>query len=140
MVLTSSSVLMVDQVPQKWLLPVSIYPGRDPLASLGSSSRSADGSDIGSLQITAFSLSPRAFENLCTHFKCRVSISHSPLALLKVRPVGLQGQIFWGLIFLVLDPQTGELMWGLDPSLLVESLCNCNYLPFCESPTQSYGY
>ena len=35
-------------------------------------------------------------------------------------------------------PRLESLMWGSDPSLLGENLCNCNYHPICGSPTQEY--
>ena len=38
-------------------------------------------------------------ELLCVPFKRGVSISPSPLGLLKLSPAGLQSQTFWGLIF-----------------------------------------
>ena len=40
-------------------------------------------------------------------------ISHSSLGLPRLSPAGLQSQMFWGLLFLVPDPQTGELDVGL---------------------------
>ena len=54
-------------------------------------------------------------ETLWVPFKSGVSISHSPLPLWKVSPAGFQSQIFWGLIFLVLDPWAGDLSVGLRP-------------------------
>ena len=65
-------------------------------ASLGGSPRSAGGSDPGSFQITASVLGPRACKMLCAPFKSGVSISHSPLALLKASPSDLHSQMFWG--------------------------------------------
>ena len=47
-------------------------------------------------------------EILCVPSKSGISISYSPLALLKVCPTGLQSQIFWGLIFPVHSSQG----WG----------------------------
>ena len=41
------------------------------------------------------------------------SVSHSPLGLPKVSLAGLQSQMFWGLLFLVQDPRTGEPSVGL---------------------------
>ena len=87
----------------KWLLPMSVSPGWAPIASvsLGSSPRSEGVSDPKFFQLRASSLSIRVCEILCVLFKSRVSISHSSLALLKVSPTGLQGQTFWGFVFLV---------------------------------------
>ena len=36
-------------------------------------------------------------------------------------------------------PRLGSSMWGLDLLLLGENLCNCDYLPVCESPTLGCG-
>ena len=66
-------------------------------ASPGGSPRSAGGSDPGSFQITASALSPGVCEILCVPFESGVSISHSPLPLLKVSPTDLQSQM-WGLL------------------------------------------
>ena len=43
------------------------------------------------------------------------SVSHSPLALLKIIPTDLQSQMFWGLVFLVQEPWAGESNVGLRP-------------------------
>ena len=75
-----------------------------PPASPGVSPRSAGGSNLGSFQITAFALDFGAHEMLCASLKGEVSISYSPLTLLKVSPAGLQCQMFWGLVFPVQDP------------------------------------
>ena len=84
-------------------------------ASPGDSPRSAGRSDPGSFQITASSLGPRACEILYVPFKSLVSISHNPLGLLKASPADQQSQTFWGLVFLVQDPQARELDVGLRP-------------------------
>ena len=86
-----------------------------PLASPGDSPKSAGCSDPGSFQIIASALCPGVCEILCAPFKNRVSIFHSTLALSRVSPAGLQSQMFWGLIFLVQDPQTGEPNVGFRP-------------------------
>ena len=49
---------------------------------------------------------------VCT-LKSVLSISHSPLGLPKVSPAALQGQMLWGLLFLVQGPQAGEPDMGL---------------------------
>ena len=89
----------------KWLLPVSMFPGWVPVASVssGDSPRSAGVSDPGSFQITASVLGFGACEILCVPFNSGVSIFHSPLGLLKVSPTGLQSYISWGLVFLMQD-------------------------------------
>ena len=72
-------------------------------------------SDPDSFQITASALGPGMRETLWVPFKSGVSISHSLLPLWKVSPAGFQRQIFWGLIFLVLDPWAGDFSVGLRP-------------------------
>ena len=52
-------------------------------------------------------LGQEASNSVLTVSKSGVSISHSPLALLDVNPTGFQSQAFWGLPFLVQDPQAG---------------------------------
>ena len=66
----------------------------------------------------------RVCEILCVPFKSRVSISHHPLAPLKVSSTGFQSQMLWGLKFLLQNP-----MWAWIPLFLGENLYNCNYSP-----------
>ena len=112
-----------------------------PPASLRGSLRLAGGSDPSFFKITASALGPRVCEVLCAPFKSGVFISHSPPALLKVSPAGLQRQRFWGLVFLdKVLPGVGPLGWGAQcgtwaPLLLGENLYSCNYPPVCGSPT-----
>ena len=54
-------------------------------------------------------------EILCEPFKNRDSVSYSSPALLYTSRAGVQNQIFWGLIFPVLDPQAGDPDVGLGP-------------------------
>ena len=86
MVLASTGVLMVEQAPQndccQCLCPQSEL--QFPPTSPGGSLRSAGGSDPGSFQITAIALHLGACEILCAPLKSGLSISHSPLALLKI--------------------------------------------------------
>ena len=86
-----------------------------PPASLGDFSRSASRPNPGSYQITASALGPGAGEVLCALLESGVTISLSPLGLLKVSPTGLQSQMLWGLIFPVLDSWAGEPNMGLRP-------------------------
>ena len=74
----------------------------------------------------------------CAHPLRVESVSYSLLTLQYASPAGLEIQTFWGLIFLVQHPQAGEPNVGLNPSLLGENLCNCNYSPICGSLTQGY--
>ena len=65
--------------------------------------------------------SPRVCESLHSPFKRKVSIPHSPLAVLKVNPISLYNKTFLGLLFTVQDPWPGGPMWGLNPMLLGET-------------------
>ena len=51
-----------------------------------------------------FALGPSARESLCAPFKNGVSISPSPVELLRTSPAGLQCQMLQGLFLPVLDP------------------------------------
>lgn len=65
-------------------------------------------------QITAFTLGPGACEVfVCMPLKSKVSISPSPVELLKLSPTGPQGQKLWGLILLLPYPWAGESDVGL---------------------------
>ena len=108
-----------------------------PTATPGDSPRPAGRSGLGSYHITAFTLSPGACESLCVQFKSEVSISLSPVGLLKLSPAGLQSQILWGLIFLVPDPWVGEPHMG-SLSLLWENLCDIIILYFVSHPPDKY--
>ena len=58
--------------------------------------------------MTAFALGP----GVCDICVCPLRVEfifHSPLALLRVIPTGLQSQMFWGLVFLAQDSWDGEL-------------------------------
>lgn len=67
------------------------------LLSPGDSLGSAGRSDPGSFQIPASALGPGAREILCAPFTSGLSISHSPLVVLKVGPTDPQGFLTpWG--------------------------------------------
>ena len=110
MVLISTSFLMVRQPPRndcfQALCPQ--WESQLPPASLGGSPRSESVSNSSSFQVTASALGFGMYEVLCAPFKCWVSVSYSPLALLYTSPTGLENQMFEGLIFLVQDPWAGE--------------------------------
>ena len=91
---------------------------------------------IGSYQITAFALGHSVHEILCVPFKSAVSISPSHVELLQSSPAGLQSHMFCGLLFPVLDPQDGGLMWGSELSVLWEKLCNIIILQFTGCPPE----
>ena len=86
MVLASSSVHVVCPHPQgEFQLPPAC-PVDSP--------RPVDGYEPGSFQVTVLALGLRIWDILCMPSKSGVSISHSPLGLLKVSPTGLQSQTF----------------------------------------------
>ena len=107
--------------------------------SPGDSPRPAGRSGPGSYQSIAFALHPGEWEILCTPFKSEVSISPSPVGLLRLSPAGLQSQMLWGLIFLVLDPQVGEPDVGLRTLTPVREPCNIIILQFVVHPPREYG-
>ena len=141
MALVSTSVFIMVWAPKTVCCPCLCPLSESQLhpASQGGSPKSASGYDPCSFHITASVQGPIVCEILCVLFMGGVFISHSPLALLKVSPTGLQRQIFWGLIFLVQDPWVGCPLWGLDTLLLGENLCNYDYSPISGSPPQGYG-
>ena len=117
MALASISVHVVEQAPQNGYLRCLCLPGelKLPPSSPEESPRSTSRSGPGSFQITASDLGHGTCEILCVPFRCGVSISHSPLGLLKVSPADLQRQMFWGLIFSMLDSWDGKPNVGLRP-------------------------
>ena len=136
MVFASTSVLVVDRAPKNGRRQCLCPQGelQLPPASLGGSPRSASGSDPGSSQITASALGPGTCEILCVPFKGGVSISPSPLALLKLSPLAFKAKCSGGLSSWHSTPRLGSLMWHLDTLLLWENLCSCNYSPLCGLP------
>lgn len=67
-------------------------------------------------------------EILSVPFKGKVSAYYSPPSFPHASPTGLQNQTSWDLVVLVQNLWVAVLMWGLDPSLLDENLCNCDSL------------
>ena len=110
-----------------------------PPASMGGSPRPAVRSDPGPYQITPPALGPGVCEILYASSRSGVSISHSPQGLLKVSPTGLQSLVIWGLVFLVQDFQSGELIMGLRTLTSLGEPLRCNYSPVCGLPTWGYG-
>ena len=58
------------------------------------------------------------------HFKSGVSIFPSLMELLCISPAGPQCQMLQGLLLPCQNPRGGNLMWGLELSLLWVSLCD----------------
>ena len=78
-------------------------------------------------------LFPRMCEILCAPYKSGDLISWSPLALLILSPTGLQSQTFLGVSCWYKCPALGTPVCSLDPLLLEEKLCSCDYPPICRS-------
>ena len=100
MALVSNSVLVIEWDSSNGCYQRLCLRGELPClpASPGGSQRSPGRSDPGFFQIIASALDPSTYGILCAQRKKKnrgeVSIFHSPLALLKVSPIGLQSQTF----------------------------------------------
>lgn len=88
----------------------SIYvPSQSSNCLLPLLKRSAIVSDPDFFQITVFVLGLRTCEILHVPFKSEVSLSCAPMGLLYASSVGLQNQMFWGLLVsLMQDSWVGE--------------------------------
>ena len=96
-----------------------------PLALLGDLSTLAYRSGSASYEITAFTLGPSACETVCPPFTSEMSISTSPLGLLKLSPAGLQSGMLWGLVPQVQDhpPTAPRRGWGVgEPNVGLRAL------------------
>lgn len=104
--------------PLKQLLPESVSPvcvmgvGLNCLLPL---QKALQDQKVG-LTLSTSPLGLQVCAILCSPFISGVSISHSPVALLKVSPTGLQSQMSWGFIFPVQD------LWNGEPSVVLGSL------------------
>lgn len=113
MVLASTGALVVEQAPQNscchclcpWGSPSCLLPLWEALQDQQTQA-------LFKLLSLCWDLE---CEILCAHFKSRVSVSYSPLALLYSSPIGLQSQMVPELVFLVQDYQPGEPEVGLGP-------------------------
>lgn len=68
--------------------------------------------DMSRVPFRSLPLSLTVCNVLLIPFKSGVSITHRPVVLLNISPTDLQCQIFWGLLFLVQDPLSGEPSCG----------------------------
>ena len=77
---------------QEWLSPVSVPVGelQLPLGTLGRPLTLTHRSGSASYEIAAFTQGLSACEIVCPPFTSEMSISTSPLVLLKLSPAGLQ--------------------------------------------------
>ena len=128
MVLSSASVHMVEGAPKNGCHQCLCPHGELllPLACLDKYLISTGKFDSGSYQNIS-ALCPRVCEVFCGLFKSEVSISPSPLGLLKISPAVFQSQIFWGVIFSVQDPYGWEPDLGLRALTPVGEALHCNY-------------
>ena len=77
-----------------------------------------------------------AHTNLCVPSKSGVSVSPSPVDVLKSNPASLQSLILWEFLLPLLDPQVGKPYVVLRTFTPVGVLLWYNFSPICESPTQ----
>ena len=125
MALINTRILMAEQVSKRQLLPTSVSRGWAPIAPafLEISPRSAGRSDSGSFQSVASALGLRVSEILCASFESGDRfLQHS-----WKKALSLQSQLFWGLAFLVHDPNYGSQMWGSVNEILVHPLKGISY-------------
>ena len=103
--------LWLNKLPKR-LPPTLMSPwwAQLPLNLSRRLSKAASSSDPGSFQMTALTLSPRAYEILCALLRVEF-LSHSNLAVLKVSPAGLQSQMFWGACLLSAGESNIGLRW-----------------------------
>ena len=105
MIIVDTSILVVEQTPKKWLLPLFVFPGWAPVIFWPLQKALQDQQVVW----------PRLLSNYCPctgiqsmwDFFCmsRVeSLFLQPLALSFASSSSLHSQMFWGLIFLVQDP------------------------------------
>ena len=90
-------------------------------------------SPMGSLLLP---LGPDAHTTLCVPSKSRVSVSPSPVEVLKSNHTSLQNLILWEFLLLLPDPQVGKPDVGLRTFTPVDGLLWYTCSPVCESPTQ----
>ena len=76
-----------------------------------------------------FSLDLDAHNTLCMPSKRGVSVSPSAVEFLCSNTTGLQSQILWGLLLLLLDPWAGQSNVGLGKFTSVGELLWYNYFP-----------
>lgn len=73
---------------------------------------------LGIFQSVAFVLNISTNGSVHESFKSGFSILNNFMVLLVLIPIDFQNQIFWGLVFLMLNPESGWLMWDSIPPLL----------------------
>ena len=140
MVAVSTSVLGVELVPPKWLLPASVSPGEVPVTSWpsGYSLRSAGRFDSSFFLISLCTGTQNVclcvcvcvcVRFLCVSLQTGVSLSYSPLDLSYSSPTGFKASHSWGLPSQCRACGLGSPMSGPNPLLFGTNLCNCNHSP-----------
>ena len=71
--------------------------------------------------------------------KIGVSLSPSPMEVLLSNPTGLQGQIPWGFLVPLLDPQAGKPDIGFRTFITVEHFFGIIVIQFVGHPLGGYG-
>ena len=119
--------------------PVSLSPqwATASLTSPGDPPRPASRSGPGSYEVTAFfPWGPCVHKTLCVPSKSWVSVSPSPVELLRSNPICIQSQMLWGILLLMPDPQAGVPDVGLRTLAPMEKPLWFNYFPVCGLLTQ----
>ena len=121
----------------KCLLSVCLSPGSIPVASYLSGRLSKISKWVWPRLLSNYYsvLIPEHVEILCVLFKSRVyflrpsssPVHKAPTPVFKARHSG-------GLFSQCRNPSLGSLMWGSNPLLLGENLCNCDYPLICVLP------
>ena len=68
--------------------------------------------DMSKVSFRSLTLGVTVCNVLLITFKSGVSTTHRPVVLLNISPTDLQCQIFWGFLFLVQDPHSGDPSCG----------------------------
>ena len=84
-------------------------------------------------------LGPYAHTTLRVPSKSGVSVSPSPVEVLKSNPASLQSLILYKFLLPLLDPQVGKPDMGLRTFTPVDGLLCISVLQFVSHPPSSYG-
>ena len=103
------------------------------LTSPGAPLRPACRSRPVSYEVSAFSLRCSAYETLCVPSKRGSFCFPQSCGVPMIKPSWPSKSILWRRILSVLDPQTVELRWGSELSLLWKNFCDISGV--CKLPT-----
>ena len=84
-------------------------------------------------------LGPDVHTTLCVPSKRGVSVSPSPVKVLKSNPTTFQSLIPWTFLLPLPDPRLGSLTWASEPSLQWVDSCGIIVLQFVSHPPSGYG-